>query len=331
LADNNLSSHCINIPEDYNVKIAIMMLVHKNADQVKRLVKHLSKDFDIYVHIDKRVSIKIQNEKNIFVYKKYKAYWGSFNQIMATLYLLREAYKKGYDRYVLISGEDLPVKSNEEIIKFFERDQNEYITIEKLPTGKHLNAGFNRVTKYWRNKRRNGKNDIISRIFRRIEITFFRFINMIRTRPVDYEFYGGTNWFNLTNNCVKGIFEYIGRDKKYIQRFRWTRCGDEIFYQTIIHKIDNLKVTDNCLRYIDRRNGGAHPKILRDEDYDKIINSDNLFARKFDINVDGNIIEAIYKKISEDRNEGRNKKNTAIANSEVVYTFLPAIPLQRFD
>jgi len=307
------------------VKIAVMMLVHKSADQVKRLVNHLSKDFDIYVHIDKRISIKIQNEENVFVYKKYKAYWGSFNQIMATLYLLAKAYKKGYDRYVLISGQDLPIKSNGEIIKFFENNQNEYITMAKLPTRKYMKAGFNRVTKYWHDKRSTGKKDIIFRIIGKIErVIIFRFVNMIKTRPIDYEFYGGANWFNLTHNCVKSIFKYIGSDNKYIQRFRWTRCGDEIFYQTIIHKIDNLKVIDNCLRYIDRRNGGAHPKILQAEDYDKIINSDNLFARKFDINADKNIIEAIYKKISEDRNEGGNKKNTAIANSEVVYTFLPA-------
>jgi len=254
------------------VKIAIMMLVHKNEDQVKRLISHLSKDFDIYVHIDKRTPIEIQNEKTIFVYKKYKAYWGSFNQIMATLYLLEKAYKKGYDRYVLISGEDLPIKSNEEIKKFFENNRNEYINIDKLPTTKYLKAGFKRVTRHWRNKRLHDQNGMIVRIIRRIERISFSLINMIRVRPIDYEFYGGTNWFNITNSCVKSIFEYIRNDKKYIQRFKWTRCGDEIFYQTIIHKIDHLKVIDNCLRYIDRRNGGAHPKILLEEDYENIIN-----------------------------------------------------------
>jgi len=297
------------------VKIAIMMLVHKNEDQVKRLVRHLSKDFDIYVHIDKRTPIKIQNEDTVFVYKKYKAYWGSFNQIMATLYLLGEAYKKGYDRYVLISGEDLPIKPNEEIKRFFENNQNEYITIDKLPTTKYLKAGFKRVTKYWCNKRRMGKYNIIFRIIGKIERIAFSVISIIRTRPIDYEFYGGTNWFNITNACVKSIFEFIRNDNNYIQRFKWTRCGDEIFYQTIIHKIDHLKVIDNCLRYIDRRNGGAHPRTLREEDYEKIINSDNLFARKFDIAVDKNIIEGIYKKI----NERRNKKSRGAEYNRSVY------------
>jgi Core-2/I-Branching enzyme len=292
------------------VRIAIMMLVHKNEEQVKRLINHLSKDFDIYVHIDKRAPIKIPSQVNIFVYKKYKTYWGSFNSIMATLYLLGEAYKKRYDRYILISGEDLPIKSNEEIIKFFEDNQNEYITVDKLPTRKHLKADLNRVTKYWPNKGGADKNDIIFRIIGKIERMTLHFMNRIRTRPIDYDFYGGDAWFNITNTSVKSIFEYIRNNNKYIQRFKWTRVGDEIFYQTIIRKIENLKVIDNCLRYVDRRNGAAHPKILREEDYEKIINSNNLFARKFDITVDKNIIDAVYKRIN---------GNASKTNSESIF------------
>jgi hypothetical protein len=250
------------------------------------------------VHIDKRKTIKIQSGANIFSYKKYKAYWGSFNSIMASLYLLEEAYKKGYDRYMLISGEDLPIKSNEEIIEFFEDNQNEYITVDKLPTIKFVRAGFNRVTKYWRNRRGTDKNNIVFRIIGKIERMTFRFINMITTRPIDYDFYGGDAWFNITNNAVKSIFEYIRNNNKFIERFKWTRCCDEIFYQTILMKIENLRVINNCLRYINWRNDRSHPQIFREEDYEKIINSNNLFARKFDITVDKNIIDAIYERIA---------------------------------
>ena len=73
-------------------KIAVMMTVHKNDEQVNRLINHLSKDFDIFVHIDQRSSLKIRESGNVFVYKKHKVYWGSFNQIIATLYLLKKAF-----------------------------------------------------------------------------------------------------------------------------------------------------------------------------------------------------------------------------------------------
>jgi hypothetical protein len=101
------------------IRIAVMMLVHKNENQVNRLINHLSKGFDVYIHIDKRSSLKIYTQENIFVYKKYKTYWGSFNQIIATLYLLKKAHRKKYDRYILISGQELPIKTNTEIKIFF--------------------------------------------------------------------------------------------------------------------------------------------------------------------------------------------------------------------
>ena len=88
-------------------KIAIMMMVHKNEEQVNRLINHLSKDFDIYVHIDKRSSLNIYESENVFAFKKYNTYWGSFNQIMSTLFLLKRAYNTKYNRYLLISGQEI--------------------------------------------------------------------------------------------------------------------------------------------------------------------------------------------------------------------------------
>ena len=141
------------------MSIAIMVLVHQNENQANRLIKHLSKGFDIYVHIDKKSSLKIENTDNIFVYKKYKVYWGSLNIVMATLHLMEEAYKKGYDRYILISGMDLPIKTNKEIVEFFKNNNNEYIQLDKMPIkGLVGNGGFDRVTKYWPNVYRRKEN-----------------------------------------------------------------------------------------------------------------------------------------------------------------------------
>lgn len=116
------------------MKIAIMMLVHKNQQQVQRLINHLSTDFDLFVHIDKRASLQINESKNVFVYSEYKSFHGSFNQIITTLYLLKKAFEKDYDRYILISGQDLPLKANADIKDFFFADNdNEYIEIAKIP------------------------------------------------------------------------------------------------------------------------------------------------------------------------------------------------------
>jgi hypothetical protein len=274
-----------------------MLLVHNNENQVNRLVKHLSNDFDVYVHIDKRCSINIIKSEKIFIYKNYKTYWGSFNQIIATLYLLKEAFKKGYDRYILISGQDLPIKSNKEIEKFFDNNNFEYLNIGKIPNSEGW-PSMNRLTAYnldnkYRGTGDKSKYDIIFRIQRKS----FHILNKIKKRKLDYDFYGGENWTNYTHNCVKKIFEYLENDRNYIKRYKWTNCADEIFYQTIINKLNGIMIKKNSLRYIDWKSGPEYPKILRVEDYEKIMNSGNLFARKFDETVDNQIIEMIYKKI----------------------------------
>jgi hypothetical protein len=296
------------------MRIAIMMLVHKNEQQVQRLINHLSNDFDVYVHIDKNISLKINEINNAFVYKKYKTYWGSFNIVLAMLYLLNNAFLKKYDRYIFISGQDLPLKSNSEIKDFFRNNNFEYIELEKLPIkfwgG---NGGLDRLTDYHMITGGIKKHHLLSRLFNKIfhknifiENYIYKVI-MVKTKPrkIDYLFYGGSQWTNYTNLCVSKIFEYLEFDKKYIRRYKWTNFSDEIFFQTIIAKFNSLSIENYNLRYIDWENGPEYPKILREEDYEKIIASKALFARKFDENVDNNIIEKIYNRIGE-----KNKSRT---------------------
>jgi hypothetical protein len=278
-------------------KIALMMTVHKNDEQVNRLVNHLSKDFDIFVHIDKRSSLKIRETENVFVYKKYKVYWGSFNQIMATLFLLKQAYNKGYHRYSLISGQDLPIKTNKEIFDFFEGNDKEYVLASKMPLADLSgNGGLDRMTKYWAN--RYGRSNFLTNCLYKCERWFFKIFSKIRPRPIDYEFYKGTNWINLTHKCVEKVLEYLDKNPQYIKRFKWTTCADEIFYHTIINLLEGLEIENENLRYANWTDGPEYPKTLQLEDYTKIIHSNNkLFARKFDENIDKEIIEMIYTKI----------------------------------
>ena len=276
------------------MRIAILMLVHNNEQQVQRLINHLSNDFDIYIHIDKRSKLKINKYLNVFFYKKYKTYWGSYNLVLATLYLLRKAFKNIYDRYILISGQDLPIKTNNEIIKYFQNNNTEYINIRKIPTSDGWPT-MDRLTAYTLD------NKNICRIKRKL----LYIINKYFPRKLEYDFYGGSQWTNYTHNCVKRIFDYLKNDKKYILRFFWTSCADEIFFQTIIAKSyerENEKIQNADLRYIDWHSGPEYPKILRKEDFEKITYSNALFARKFDENVDKEIIDKIYMKIGELRN-----------------------------
>ena len=283
------------------MKIAILILLHEYSEQQKKLVNYLSTYFDIYIHICKRTKISVDSffGDNIFVFKKYKVYWGSYNQILATLFLFKEANKKQYDRYVLISGADIPLKTGKEINNFFMNDSKEYFASFDLPAD-----WYDRIDFYYPNilsfDRATPLEKLNKKIFDKINNYIIPFVkkNKPHRSRMNIRFYAGANWMNLTNNCVNQIIVFIKNNKNFLKWFKFTRCADEIFFQTIIHNyVNNVEIVNDCLRYIEWEGGSDHPKVLKLEDYDKIKNSRCLFARKFDYTVDNFVIDKLYNDI----------------------------------
>jgi hypothetical protein len=269
------------------MKIAILIIIHKNQNQSSRLINYLSKNFDVYVHIDKKSNINLKEQENVFIYNKYEVYWGDFSQIKTTLLLLEEAFKKCYDRYILISGQDLPIKQNKEILEFYKYNRNEYIQFFTLPN------------KIWGLTKWGGLDRIYKKHVRINNKYYDKGINPYFNSEIIY--YGGSNWFDLTNSTLETILSYLSKNPEYLNIFKYSLSGDEIFFQTLIKllKIDNL-ISHN-LRYIDWNYNYGFSKILCISDYNKIMNSDCLFARKFDETVDNEIIDKIYEHIGENK------------------------------
>ena len=282
------------------MKIAILILLHEYSEQQKKLVNYLSTYFDIYISIKKTtINVNAFLGDSIFVFKKYKVYWGSYNQILATLFLFKEANKKQYDRYILISGADIPLKTGKEINNFFMNDSKEYFASFDLPAD-----WYDRIDFYYPNissfDRATPLEKLNKKIFDKINNCIIPFAqkNKPHKSRMNIRFYAGANWMNLTNNCVNQIIVFIKNNKNFLKRFKFTRCADEIFFQTIIYNyVNDVEVVNDCLRYIVWEGGSDHPRILKMEDYDKIKNSRCLFARKFDYNVDNVIIDKLYADI----------------------------------
>jgi hypothetical protein len=85
-----------------------------------------------------------------------------------------------------------------------------------------------------------------------------------------------------------------------VRFFRYVDVPDEIFFHTIVlnSPLRDTVVNDD-LRYLEWREpelaGG--PALLGESDFDKIMSSGDLFARKFDITVDPDILDMIDAQI----------------------------------
>ncbi|MBL1264885.1 beta-1,6-N-acetylglucosaminyltransferase [Methylomicrobium sp. RS1] len=284
------------------MKIAILILAHKNQSQLQRLINHLKSDFDIYVHIDSNSHMDISPERNVVLVERSPVYWGSYNHIIAIIRLLKRTHEKCYDRYIFISGQDIPLKPNSSIVAFFMNNPDaQFIEAEKLPRRSWAShdGGLDRISLYYPNKKLHKTIytwliDNLFRVIRKLQRSF-----PILKRDLYYSYWGGGASFNLTGDCVEYILSYLNNNKQYLRSFRYTRCADEIFFQTIIMNSPYAsKVIQNGLRYVDFDTGPEYPRTLREDDYGKLIRSDALFARKFDATIDNIIIENIYSYVS---------------------------------
>ena len=117
-----------------------------------------------------------------------------------------------------------------------------------------------------------------------------------RNFPSYTKVYGGprSSWWTLSSDCAKYVIEVLNTNKRLVRFAKYTWAPDEFLIPTIIM---NSKFKDKVIldsgRYIDWSQGGWNPKILTIDDYEALIKSDKLYARKFDINVDTEILDKL--------------------------------------
>lgn len=219
--------------------------------------------------------------------------------IQAELELLKAATSVyQYQYYHLLSGQDLPIKSQNYIHDFFDLNSGkEFIRFN------HSDFRYqDRVQIYHLFQEKLGRNHCS--IFNRLFLSVQKIIGIKRNKRVS--FYKGDNWFSITDNFVRFILDHEEWVKKV---FRYTYCCDEVFVQTLLMMSpckDNrywIPMDDDIhafMRLIDWTRGG--PYVFRMSDKEELMTSDMLFCRKFDANIDAKIIHTIKKFIHPDSN-----------------------------
>lgn len=288
---------------EQQVSLAVLILAHKNLQQVARLVGHLQASFDVFVHLDKRSDLKVEDFRSFHrttVIKTFKAGWGSVGIVRSTLELLTVASHSGtYDRFVVISAQDVPLKSNDDIQSFFSRHPSTDF-VDSRDFAPADNSRLTRLTHFHFFSRKS-----LGGTFTRWSADVSRHLDKalwslgIR-RSMNYRFRWGSQWMDLTGETVRKILQFVQHDRNFLKRFRFTFCPDEFFFQTAIEHCgpDNTLLREPR-RFTDWISGPEHPRVLRSEDLERVTNSDMLFARKCDPLVDSQLIDDLYCQIEQ--------------------------------
>lgn len=278
-------------------------MAHNKFDMLCHLLKLLDDERnDIYLHIDLKAKDvpyeeikKSVNLSKLTIVKRIDVIWGSFTQIECEMELIRSATNNGEYQYLhLLSGLDLPIKSQDEIHNFFdEYNGKEFLDIEIEDNDRHTRA---RCRYYWLFQKYNARHSkkTIFNLLEGISVRIQRTLKLSRISD-EIEIKKGANWFSITGSFAKYM---ASLDEKIKKHFKYTFCADEVFMQTILYNSNfrkNLFISTDGdpvnRRLIDWKRG--NPYVFRKEDIDMIESSHCLFARKFDNEIDSEIISEI--------------------------------------
>lgn len=300
--------------------IHYLILAHNNFDQLELLVNKLkTNNSKIYIHIDKKVKVfpKIKNVE--YIKNRVKTSWWGFSQVLTELSCIKQAYPnmKEWDHAVIISWQCFPIKP----IKYIEEYINDLWNSSCMSYRQMPEKDLYKLERYH-------FNDIDFHIPKCVDDFIFKiidhfykwlrkphrvpFINCVlyviarvllpkrKYLTDNYTMYSICNRMALSYKHIKWILEFLDTEKwkKTFENFKMTTTADEIFFQTILLNNEEIKdeiINKNLWYIIFENKQDNSPKTFKIEDYDKLISSDKLFARKFNINEDKKILLELNK------------------------------------
>lgn len=290
-------------------KHAYLIMAHNNWNILKLLLKSLDREEnDFYIHVDSKVKsfnkdalMNTVSKSNCYFIARKSVKWADYSQIDVTLDLLQEAKNNdSYSYYHLLSGTDMPIKSAKYIYDYFENSGKEYIGVASWGDKYYVD----RRVKYYHyfprlSSFRNSK--LLKGIDRLMEYPQ-KILGIDRTKGNDVVFCDGWTWFSITENFCDYILSRTDFIKK---QFQYTIASDEMVFQTLAYNSTYKErlasfgdLLNGSMRYIDWNRGTPYTWGQDEKDFNLLIESPYLFARKFDENVNFEIVKKIYNYVT---------------------------------
>ncbi len=289
------------------MRIAYLILAHADPPQLQRLVNAANGEHAFFfIHVDKKQDIKefsqIERGGNIqFSERRTKVNWGGFGMVHATLTLMRQALDSGtiFDYFVLMSGLDYPIKSNQFIAEYLAKHRGrEFIKYINLLEAAFLEYKATRI-RFHDHELMDLGGRVLRRVARLMGLGKIPALSLERRYLEGFIPHYGSQWWALTQDCVKYILRFVDENREFVNFHRFTDVPDQMFFHTIIMNSDFAKRTNrraeyvywvgmnhpvkeagDTIKYVDWSLDRALPAIL-ERDFEALKRSECLFARKF--------------------------------------------------
>ena len=267
------------------MKHAYLILAHHEFELLQTLIECLDDERnDIYLHIDRKVKVPPQlhagKAKLEILDNRVDIRWADYSMVEAEFALFKVAQKNGpYAYYHLLSGVDLPLKSQDFIHHFFEENHGKefigYTLTEMTSETSRRMQRWHIFPKHF-SRRRN-----VYSAFRSIFLRCQELLGIKRNRQI--VFTKGSQWVSITEEMA---LYFLSQEAWAKKTFTHTFVPDECVMQTLCwnspfreHIYSTASDGEGCMRCI----GWKDDELIdwSAADYETLAASPALFARKF--------------------------------------------------
>lgn len=279
------------------MKIAHLIMAHKNPTQLGRLLAALQhEEAYCFIHLDRKADmsefVHLAGLPRVqFTPRRFAVRWASYSFTEAILECTRDVLASGQEfAFVnLLSGQDYPIRPAATIHDFFARHLGfSFLSFEKEGGSAWWQHAKSRVEKYHTTNFKFPGQYMLQNLVNKL---------LPRRRfPLPYDLYGSSDssWWTLDATCAAYLVRFMDEHP----RLRWfslfTWGSDEYLIATVLMNSPFREhIVNENYRYIDWSAGGANPKLLTESDFTRLTQTHKLFARKFDIDQDADILNRL--------------------------------------
>ena len=283
--------------------VAYLIRAHQRPDQLVRLVDRLGTgNASFYVHVSARTAGDVyqsmreglEGRDDVHWVERVPAYYSGFSLVRSVLAGLAAITRAEQPEHVvLLSGQDYPLRPPAEIERYLAtRSGASLLEYFPLPSERWAaeDGGLDRLRFHYFER--------ASYRTKLLRVPWPR-----RSFPAGVRPYGGSAWGALSVEAARTVLAFEAEQPEAYRFFKHVQAPDEMFLQTaLMNSPLRDRVVNEAIHYIEWP-GGSHPKTFRSEDLARLAGSGKLFARKFDTEVDAEILDLIDDELLSPKNE----------------------------
>ena len=272
------------------MKHAYLILAHNEPTLLALLVDRLDDvRNDIYIHFDRKLTelpqLKTQHAGLFILRDRVDVRWADVSMIEAEYKLFHAVISSGqvYAYHHLLSGVDLPLKSQDYIHHFFaQHEGKEFIGLHPWALTRRADQGLHYYHPFARSFRGHGGSFWCKRGLRYLIVKAQVLLRLRRNKSVPFR--KGGQWVSITHELIRYLLE---QEQRAYEIFRATFGSDEYFIPTLIagtpfldRLFDPSDEARGAMRYIGWR---GEDKLIdfSAKDFPVLQETEYLFARKF--------------------------------------------------